>query len=105
MKTMRTLMSVAITGLFVASAASLDAGCENSSSVKEPVPDAAVNPGVDASPLPGTDGGGTEAGPNDCVRNPKTHEELINGCTDAVRITKTSNLPLLLPDGGLPPIP
>ncbi len=41
----------------------------------------------------------------DCFTNPRTHEEIINACTTAQKITKTPTLPLLLPDGGLPPVP
>jgi hypothetical protein len=39
--------------------------------------------------------------------NPQTHVEIINACTDAVKINKTSSIPSssLLPDGGLPMIP
>jgi hypothetical protein len=63
-------------------------------------------------PLVGDDGGllpdgapPPEGGPTDCIVNPTTHEEIINACTDAVKITKTPVLPLLYPDGGLPPLP
>jgi hypothetical protein len=40
-----------------------------------------------------------------CVMNPMTHLEIINACTDAQGIDKHPTLPLLLPDGGLPPLP
>jgi hypothetical protein len=61
-------------------------------------------PVVDAGP--GTDGSTTaDSGPSDCVMKPQTHLEIINACTDAVKITKNPTLPLLLPDGGLPPLP
>jgi hypothetical protein len=89
--------------------APLVVACDGSSSaVKEtpvlPTADGAVGPGVDAGP--GADGStGLDAGPSDCVQNPHTHDEIINACTDAVKITKNSTLPLLLPDGGLPPLP
>jgi hypothetical protein len=72
------------------------------------------NPGKDSGRPPGVarDGGllpdgapDPDGGPSDCVMNPKTHEELINACTDAVKITKNPTLPLLYPDGGLPPLP
>ena len=39
-----------------------------------------------------------------CFTNPQTHYEIINACTNAVKITKKSNLTKLLPDGGLPPL-
>jgi hypothetical protein len=42
----------------------------------------------------GTSGtGGTQEPPYDCVLHPTTHLEIINACTDAVRIEKTPNLP------------
>ncbi len=79
---------------------------ENSNAVKEPIRpvDSGILPLQDSA-IP-TDGALLPDGaPSDCVLNPKTHEEIINGCTDAVRITKNPTLPLLLPDGGLPPLP
>lgn len=50
----------------------------------------------------GTGGGG---GAPDCYMNPMTHVEIINACTDAERVDKTPDLPLLGADGGLPPLP
>lgn len=41
----------------------------------------------------------------DCYPDPKTHEEIINACTDASRVDKKPVLPLLTADGGLPPLP
>ncbi len=49
--------------------------------------------------------GGADGGPTDCFTNPKTHFEIINACTSAEKVDKESNLPLLLADGGLPPLP
>lgn len=87
--------------------------CDDSSNaVKEtPIPlnDAGmpVTPGIDSGgPQPGTDGGGPtlpDGAPSDCFMNPHTHFEIINACTDSVKITKNPTLPLLLSDGGLPP--
>jgi hypothetical protein len=37
--------------------------------------------------------------------HPSTHEEIINACTDAEVVDKNPKLPLLLADGGLPPLP
>ena len=34
-----------------------------------------------------------------------THYQIINACTNAQSLTKTPVLPLLNPDGGLPPLP
>ncbi|MFM2421058.1 MAG: hypothetical protein RL385_5781, partial [Pseudomonadota bacterium] len=41
----------------------------------------------------------------DCVTMPLSHEDLMNACTDAEKIDKQQDLPLLLDDGGLPPLP
>jgi len=85
------------------------AACDDSSSaVKEPSPTPTGTNTVDSGPPivqdggPGSDGG--DAGPTDCVMNPKTHAEIINACTNATKITKNPVLPKLLPDGGLPPL-
>lgn len=74
--------------------------------VKEARPNG-VNPGIDSGSPPGTDGGPAlpDGAPSDCFTNPKTHFEIINACTDAVKIAKNPTLPLLSPDGGLPPLP
>lgn len=40
-----------------------------------------------------------------CVTNPTTYVEIINACTDAVKIYKDSHPPLLNADGTLPPLP
>jgi hypothetical protein len=82
------------------------AGCDGGNAVKERAPtiDSGAGPAGDAGPTGSTDGG-PDGGSDDCVRNPQTHEEIINGCTDAVKITKNPVLPLLYPDGGLPPLP
>ena len=40
-----------------------------------------------------------------CFTNPTTYNEIINACTTAQKIYKTSNPPLLNPDGSLPPLP
>lgn len=87
-------------------AGSMVACDDDGNAVKEPTP------GVDSGPGPGTDSGPNPDGgplpdgaPGDCVQNPTTHEEIINACTDAVKITKNPTLPLLSPDGGLPPLP
>jgi len=86
--------------------------CDDSSNaVKEavtPTGDSGALPGTDGGgPMPGTDGGPTlpDGAPSDCFMNPKTHFEIINACTDAVKITKNPTLPLQYPDGGLPPTP
>ena len=50
-----------------------------------------------------SDGGVIDAGT--CIANPTTHLQLINQCTTAVGVAKSPSLPLLLSDGGLPPLP
>lgn len=86
----------------------LVAACDDSSSaVKEPSPPPTGTNTVDSGPPIQDGGGGTDggdAGPSDCVMNPKTHAEIINACTNATKITKNPVLPKLLPDGGLPPL-
>ena len=92
---MRTLFSIfAVLGLAVA-------GCGDSGG----------NVGDDARRVDATavDGGIVDAsGPTDdasCFTNPTTHNEIINACTDAQPVAKDPTLPLLLDDGGLPPLP
>ena len=43
----------------------------------------------------GAGGGGSGGGTYDCVMEPTTHLEIINACTDAVRIEKHPELPPL----------
>ena len=52
--------------------------------------------------LPDAAGGPPDAS---CFTNPTTHLEIINACTNAQYVDKHPNLPLQLPDGGLPPLP
>lgn len=54
---------------------------------------------------PGGGGGGSGGAGPDCYENPQTHLEIINACTDAERVDKRPTLPLLEPDGSLPPLP
>ena len=51
--------------------------------------DAGIDGGLDAS----------------CFMNPTTHNEIINACTTAEKIYKTTHPPLLNADGSLPPLP
>lgn len=66
--------------------------------------DAASNP---IAPLGGgqAGSGGSAAGEPDCFMNPKTHHEIINACTNAVKVKKAPNLNGLNADGSLPPPP
>lgn len=96
-----------LSALTIASSAVSIACDDDTNAVKEPPvgADSGPTPGTDSGP--GTDGGGdsgTDGGPTDCFVNPKTHAEIINACTTAVKITKNPVLPKLLPDGGLPPL-
>jgi hypothetical protein len=80
--------------------------CDDSgdNAIKEPATPEAGAPADGALPdgaLP--DGALPDGAPADCVMNPKTHIEIINACTDAVKVQKNPTLPLLYPDGGLPP--
>ena len=47
------------------------------------------------------------AGPDCFMGTPTTHDQLINACpaSGVTRIMKHPNLPLLNPDGTLPPLP
>ena len=100
-------MLVVLAALASMSAVALLA-CDDSSAVKETNPttdSGGPQPGLDSgNPQPG-DGGGADGGPSDCFTSPKTHFEIINACTDAVKLAKNPTLPLLYPDGGLPPLP
>jgi len=100
-------LAVILAGLLVTGASMMLACDDSSNAVKERVipKDSGVNSGNDSGGLP-TDGGTLPDGaPSDCFMNPRTHFEIINACTDAVRIAKSPTLPLLSPDGGLPPLP
>ena len=48
------------------------------------------------------DSGGPDAS---CFTNPQTHYEIINACTTAQKIYKTSHPPLERADGSLPALP
>jgi len=52
--------------------------------------------------MPDAAPGGEDAS---CFTNPTTHREIINACTNAEFVDKHPDLPLLLPGGGLPPLP
>jgi len=55
-------------------------------------------------PDAGVDAAGPPADAN-CITNPSSSDEIINACTDAVKIDKHPTLPLQYADGGLPPLP
>lgn len=56
---------------------------------------------------PAGDAGIVDADTTDasCFMNPQTHVEIINACTTAEKIDRQPVLPLLNPDGTLPPLP
>ena len=74
-------------------------GDDEASNIDARVDAAEVDAGVDAVPV---DADTTDAS---CFMNPQTHVEIINACTTADKLEKHPVLPLLLPDGGLPPLP
>jgi hypothetical protein len=65
--------------------------------------------GSSSTPINNQDAGsdaGSDAGQvADCVTNPTTSLDLLNGCTDAGFFDRSPVLPLLQADGGLPPLP
>jgi hypothetical protein len=63
--------------------------------------------GDDGSETAPKDAPPADAGTPDaeCFTNPQTHNEIINACTTAQKITKKPTLPLLEADGSLPPLP
>lgn len=95
-------LRVALAGAVAASLAPI--ACDDSIAVKERLPDARPTTTPDATTT-GDGGPVADGGPTDCFTNPQTHEEIINACTGAVKIAKNPTLPLLYPDGGLPPLP
>ena len=93
----------------VAAACIAQAACsDDSTAVKEAPPDSGPGSGGDSGG-PGPDGGlpidgGGDGALLDCFPNPQTHIEIINACTNAVKIAKSPVLARLYPDGGLPPL-
>ena len=82
-------------------------GCDESSVVKDPVTPNGTSTAVTGKPTATPTGSvvaPTDGGPTDCIENPKTHLEIINACTNAVKIRKDPVLVKLLADGGLPPL-
>lgn len=59
------------------------------------------NPGSNDA-RPPADAGAIDAA---CFTDPKTYDELINACTDSVKIYKDTRPPLTNADGSLPPVP
>ena len=111
MKTFHMVSALAFAACL--STAVIAAGCDNSSS------DTPHDPAKDSGPADTSttgdsgmgdggvigDGGTADSGPPSCYTNPQNHFEIINACTDAQAFDKKPSLPLLLPDGALPPLP
>ena len=72
-------------------------GSDNNNNVKQDAP--TIHEGDAAIDAP--------AGPDCFTGTPTTHDELINACPESgtTRIMKTVHLPLLNPDGTVPPLP
>ncbi|WP_394822526.1 hypothetical protein [Pendulispora albinea] len=91
-----SLPALALTAAFV-TVPMLQLGCSSNDGVKDDPQ--TTRDGGSSSRGDGGSGGG------DCVTNPKTSEELLNACTDAVKVEKQPNLPLLGPNGERPALP
>ncbi|MCE9572798.1 MAG: hypothetical protein K8W52_06540 [Deltaproteobacteria bacterium] len=78
-------------------AAAAVAGCGGGGGTVDKYDARAVDAGIIDATTPSDDAS--------CFTNPTTHNEIINACTDAQPVAKDPTLPLLLDDGGLPPLP
>ena len=67
--------------------------------------DSSTSPAADTGLPPSDAGLAVDAGALDCYTAPKSYVEIINACTDAEKVIKNPTLPLLGPDGSLPPLP
>jgi hypothetical protein len=109
MRTKKAPLLAVVAGAFVVATSVLLLACDGSDgAVKERAPTPDSGKLADGAPIPTPDGGLLPDGAlpdGDCFPSPKTHFEIINACTDAAKIDKSPTLPLLLADGGLPPLP
>lgn len=64
-----------------------------------------ANPSGSSSSSGAGGGGGAGGSGPACFTEPTSHVEIINACTDAEKVDKAVNLPLLNADGSLPPLP
>ncbi|MGH7282434.1 MAG: hypothetical protein ACRELY_12980 [Polyangiaceae bacterium] len=109
-KTTSRRFALASATLFVAcSSFAVLSACTDDNAVHENVPqDSGTTSGDSAA---NQDGGtvvitGDSGIPYVCFSgDASTYEEIINACTPATKVDKHPTLPLLLPDGGLPPLP
>lgn len=80
--------------IFTLSVMALGVGCGDDGSTQKPdaapLHDASIDSTIEPTCFSGT---------------PTTHEQIINACTTAQGIEKTTKPPLLLPDGSLPALP
>jgi hypothetical protein len=90
-------MTKLVTVVFLG-AACLAMGCEE----ENPSTTGSTSSSSSSSGAGGSGGAGGAA--SACFTNPQTHDEIINACTDAEKIDKIVNLPLLEADGSLPPL-
>ena len=104
---MKKLIALAALGLGMGAFSLVVVACDNSSGAPHDNPPVDSGSGGNDTGTSGNDGGGvTDGAPApDCFTNPKTHFEIINACTDAAKVDKKPALPLLQPDGSLPPLP
>ena len=103
-------MALATAGV-LAIAGALAAACGDSA-IKEDVPKDSGT--IDGQSLAdgGSPAGDGAVGPDgapldDCVAkpDPNSYTDLLNACTTSYKLDPHPTLPLLLPDGGLPPLP
>jgi hypothetical protein len=87
-------------------------GCSDDTAVHEnpPAPDAGSSSSSSGASSSSSGASSSSSGSSgdsgtDCFTNPQTHVEIINACTDSQKFDKNPVLPLLLADGGLPPLP
>lgn len=99
MKTRTTILACAFMTAAVAAAA-----CGGGDLPSDTTSSSSSSSGASSTSSSTSSGGGGGGAP-DCYAAPKTHVEIINACTDAQKIDVSPVLPLLQPDGGLPPLP
>ena len=102
---MRKLFAIAALACSALAASFVVVACDNSSGTPHDNPPVDSGTGGHDTGTGGNDGGNDGSPTPDCFTNPKTHFEIINACTDAAKVDKKPTLPLLQPDGSLPPLP
>jgi hypothetical protein len=97
----RRKLHLRVLGLTLSAFLCYACGDDESTSVKR---DAGSGTGSEADTEAAADASMADVA-QDRVAMPLSHEDLMNACTDAEKIDKQQDLPLLLDDGGLPPLP